>query len=384
MKYLNFLRNSLLTCLGIAGLISSCVEPYMFSGLAGNPDYLVVDGFIDYNADSAYVSLSHSLPLTSGETPRPELQASVTITDDLGTVYNLTESTNGNYYTSHTTFSLDRQYKLKIQTADNSRYSSANIKLLNAPPIDSITWREEEGRIKFDVNSHGSTEDSRFYRWRVTEDWEYNAPYPAIYKLDSGEIVQRSFAEARYTCWSRERSSTILIGTTNILNENVVRNFNIVTIPERSIKLIKKYSINVSQQSLTEAAYTYWLNIKKTTESVGGLFDPSPSEVMGNIVCETNPDKAVIGYFNGGSVTEKRIYITFSMLPREYTSYRFAYCEIDTMSLEDVATAGDRVFISPVYSDGPPVIIGYTFASITCTDCTFYGGKNVKPAFWRD
>ena len=40
-----------------------------------------------------------------------------------------------------------------------------------------------------------------------------------------------------------------------------------------------------------------------------GLFAPMPSEISGNIICITDPDRPVIGYVDLSTTTQKRMYI---------------------------------------------------------------------------
>jgi hypothetical protein len=365
-------------------LLNRCVEPFSFHSVSSAPGYLVVDGFIEMGSDSAYVTLSHAIGLGSNMTPRPESGASVSISDNLGNVVNLPEVVSGTYIASKKRFYSDREYALRIVTRDQKVYASSKIKLLNTPPIDSLSWAIEDSRLKIYVNTHGSAEDSRYFRWKVSETWAYTTPYPALYRLEKGVIVQRPVEDVKYFCWGQENPSTILIGTTASFDANSVRHFRVVTIPEGSIKLIDKYSIEVTQQSLTEEAYTYWLNLRKTTETVGGLFDPMPSEVLGNLTCETDAGEPVIGFFTGGGLSKERIYIVPSDLPDDYPQFNFPYCTIDTLFNKDIPKWPDWDLIFPVYADmGPPTPIGYAFTSSDCTDCTEYGGSTTKPSFWK-
>jgi hypothetical protein len=378
---------SILVVLSLADLLTSCVEPFAFKGVSTAPNYLVVDGFIDTGKDSAFVVLSHTIPLSANEPPMPEFGAAVTLSDDQGKIYNLVESFAGTYTISHAGFELDREYKLTIQTGDEKRYSTVPIRLINTPPIDSLTWQFDDGEIDILVNSHGSAGDSKYYRWKVSEAWDYTAPYLAIYRIINHEVVEQTVEESWYRCWAQNSPSTIIIGSTSMLNENTVRNLKVMSIPPRSIRLVRKYSINVTQQALSEEAYSYWLSLKKTTESVGGLFDPLPSEVRGNITCETNPEERVIGFFSGGNISSKRIYIKSTELPLNYDRFRFPYCNLDTLDIEDVPQQPDRSLIFPVYSPpaaGPPSVIAYVFSSTDCTDCRAYGGTTTRPIFWQE
>src|SRR5699024_5022852 len=108
-----------------------------------------------------------------------------------------------------------------------------------------------------------------------------------------------------YRCWYNDNSSKILIGTSREFTSNVIQNATLISIPVESIKISLRYSINVQQIALTEEAYTYWLGLYKTTENVGGLFDPMPAQVIGNISGLSDPNETVVGFFSGATISEK-------------------------------------------------------------------------------
>jgi hypothetical protein len=140
----------------------------------------------------------------------------------------------------------------------------------------------------------------------------------------------------------------------------------------------------VKQQALTEEAYNYWLSLQKTTEDLGGLFDPLPTELEGNIFCTSDPSETVIGYFSGSSVEEKRIFLTIRDLPDEVKKYNRPSCQIDTILVEDLrGAATGTLLISSIYNETYTKVIAYTTAQDMCIDCrVFGGGVLTKPDFW--
>src|SRR5205085_5124378 len=139
-------------------------------------------------------------------------------------------------------------------------------------------------------------------------------------------------------------------------------------IPKGSIKLSIKYSILLEQKALTEEAYNYWLNLKKNTESLGGLFDPLPSEITGNIHSLRNPNEAIIGYFSGGSVEKKRIFINANEIPASVSLYYPPQCVMDTISVKEIANIPSSTLLIDALYMGPS-IIGYLSAPAQCIDC---------------
>jgi len=95
--------------------------------------------------------------------------------------------------------------------------------------------------------------------------------------------VLRTVDDYIFYCWNENPSTEILITSTDRLSENRVSRFPITVIPAGSRKISMLYSIQVSQRAISEEEYTFLKQLKQTTESIGGLFDPQPSQVPGNI-----------------------------------------------------------------------------------------------------
>jgi hypothetical protein len=146
---------------------------------------------------------------------------------------------------------------------------------------------------------------------------------------------------------------------------------------------MKRYSINVEQQVLTADAYAYWLNLYKTTEDVGGLFDPLPGQVNGNIRNENDPDEVVVGFFGAGNVTKKQIFVTEDDLLDDYATYQHPYCQLDTILVEFIPQLPSSTLLySAIYSPSGLAIVAFTSGSSNCLDCRSYGGVTTKPDFW--
>jgi len=142
-----------------------------------------------------------------------------------------------------------------------------------------------------------------------------------------------------------------------------------------------KYSILVKQQSLTKEAYNFWTQLKKSTESLGGLFDPLPSQVLGNMYSENNSAEPVLGYFSGGQTSEKRIFIQFSDLPPDLKLVMPPNCPIDTIVNDDIRNYPNTFLIG---SYGAPFPLGYIKSEgPNCMDCRDDGGVLQRPDFWE-
>jgi hypothetical protein len=171
------------------------------------------------------------------------------------------------------------------------------------------------------------------------------------------------------------------------LSQNIVTRFPITYIPQNSERISKKYSILVTQYGLTQEGYNYWEQLKKNTENLGTLFDAQPSLVTGNYTCITNSDEVVLGFFNAGTTSEKRIFIPAEKLDQlGFKNYETIYstCTADTLFNNEIATWKYSTLYSIIdIAAKGRTTVGYRFADNACVDCRRKNGTNIKPSFWE-
>ena len=375
----NQYKNLLFALFSLA--IASCVEPYNPPAISETVDLLVVDGFINIAGNSASVNLSKATPIANDEGHVPELNATVRIEDDNGGRYSLIEEADGIYTSANMDLSLSKKYRLIIVRGNGKEYFTDFIELKQTPPIDSISWGPTLRRdgINIYANAHDDNSKGRYYQWRFVETWEYTSKYFPAYILRNGVPLPNSVNVNQ--CWISKPSSEILIASSTQLNENAIRNFPLIFIPKGSQKISRRYSIIVEQRSLTKEAYDFWNELKKTTENLGGLFDPLPSKVIGNLRSKNDTEEPVLGYFSGGSTAQQRIFIKASELPEDIWLYPNQGCPVDSIPVAQLSNY-PNMFLIGTY--GAPAVLGYIYASETnCMDCRDKGGDIKKPDFWE-
>ncbi|HEY3405990.1 MAG TPA: DUF4249 domain-containing protein [Ohtaekwangia sp.] len=364
-------------------LLTGCVEPYPPPVTDDQAGYLVVDGYLNSSTGTITVKLTRAIPLSSVDIPPTEPNALITLEDSDGNTFMLTEEGNGKYSLSGVPTDFSKQYRLLITTAENKNYISEFVEIKQAPPIDELTWVPTDNGVKIQVDTHDDTQKSIYYKWSFEETYEQHAVYYSAYEYNGGDVKLRTPENDVYTCWKDEISQNIIIGTSQRLSTDIINDFPVTLIPPGSPKIYVRYSILVKQRVLTKEAYTYYDKLKKTTEDLGGLFDPQPGQVTGNFKSVSDPSEIVIGYFSGGSEESERMFITLSDLPQHLRGYQSeGACSQDTVKLEEL----------PFFSDGPNLLIngqyegitlvGYTFAPTGCADCRRKGGTTERPDFW--
>lgn len=383
---MNICRSAYSLILSLGILVTACIEPYPAPVIDGDVNYLVVDGSVDGQGGTASVTLSHAVPLASTEPPPPELNADVSVEDSDGNSYVLMEVGNGVYTQSNLPIDENKEYRLHIRTNDNSEYRSDFVTIKETPVIDSLTWAPTAQRdgIEIRVNTHDATKNTRYYQWSFEETYHYEAPYYSFFRLEGEDVVRIPDEEQTFNCWRTIVSKNILIASSERLNEDIISNFPITFIEKGSQKITLKYSILVKQRALSREAYDYWLNLRKTTENLGGLFDPQPGRVTGNIHNVNDPDHPVLGYFDIGTSKEQRLFIRNVEIPNDIRGYKsVSQCEVDTVMLADLPffNGNSSALLDPVYEMGP-FIVGYRFTSNSCADCRYQYGITTKPSFW--
>jgi hypothetical protein len=360
--------------------ILGCIDPYSPKIINEDVSVLVVDGFLNSADGSATVKLTRSLPVYSTIAPPSELKALVKISDDAGNEYLLIEKGNGLYEKSGIPVDVNQQYRLFIQTTTNDQYLSESVPVKITPKIDTVFWLPDGDGVKFYVNTNDPSNNTRFYRWEATETYEYHSAYGSIYKMRNGAPIPRPQNELINVCWRTIPPTNILIASTIATTQDIVNNFELTSIPKGSIKLSQRYSLLVRQYAVTEKAFDYWRELEQSTEKIGGLFDPMPSQITGNIANVSNPQKVALGYFSAGTFSEKRVYITFNELPRDLQEYSTG-CVIDTIPAREISRYGDNTLLIGSYGD--PIPVGYLTSKPPCIDCRLHGGTTTKPSFWK-
>jgi len=379
---MNTCKNYITLVCTILFVVSGCIEPYQPPPILEDVDILVVDGYLNSTDGSATVRLTHANTLSNQNKPEPEQNAAVAIRTEDGSSYPLIEQDSGTYILTGLNIDPAAQYQLSVRTSDEEEYLSDYVPIKQSPAIDSITWEAEDDGVNILVNAHDATGSTRYYRWDYVETWQYHAAISSDFILIDKQPVYRADSDRIYTCWRTVPSTKISIASSIRLAEDVIRDYPITFLSKGSSKVSVKYSILVKQRAISKAEFDFWGQLKKTTEDVGGLFDPLPSQVPGNIHNLSNPSAPVLGYFSAGAAYEARFFLSYYDLPDHLRKpSRETGCTPDTIMLADLQNLlGSEIIGTAVYSG--PFVIGYTRSSPRCADCRVQGGTVKKPAFW--
>ena len=375
----SFLPKMLLYCPCIF-LLANCKVPYDPTLKSSDTNALVVEGYID-GALPTIIKLSRSRMLTIGDTAtrKYEQGAKVLVEDDHQDAYPLTQTGNG-IYSSINTLNLNPgyQYRLHIYTSNGEEYVSDLVPFKPSPPIDSIGWNFKDNGVQVYVNTHDPNDSTKYYRWEYNETWEIHSFYYSNFEYIASNNTVIPRTDQVYDCWQSDSSTSILIGTSAKLTNDVIYEMPLVYITQHDTRLSVLYSIWVKQYTLDQNGYNYWLAMQSNTEEIGSIFDPQPNETAGNIHCVTNPSELVVGYVNAGNTVEKRVFISNSSMPSDWNP--FPYCP-----LKNVPNVPDSLIMYFANGGLDPIDLvppgSYSASGADCVDCTLFG-TNIKPSFW--
>jgi hypothetical protein len=244
--------------------------------------------------------------------------------------------------------------------------------------------------LQINANTHDATNSTRYYRWAYEEAWRYHSEINSGLIVKNGAITFRAPDEMYYYCYAGDKSSHIVLASSEKLSEDVISESPVTLVPPTSEKLQIKYSILLKQYALTKEAYQFWENIKKNTEQLGSIFDAQPSQLKGNIHSVTKPDEPVIGYMSITNVQTKRIFIPASAFPDTY-NVPLTSCENKPYLLfNPVSGENDVQFyiiqlgLIPTQTivSNTGMLIGYKASTVECTDCRVRGTLQA-PDFWE-
>jgi len=307
----------ILTALILTGYIS-CKKPFKANLTSVVTNFLAVDGPV-ISGDTTFITLSRTTSLSDTTQNKAELKAIISVEDDQGKLYTLTEKGKGQYFLPVTSFGVARQYRLDIKTKDSKIYQSDFVPMKQTGQIDSIYYQTNGYlNVQFFLNAHDPTNNTRYYRWDYKEVWQYNSYYEAFYNYTIGQIININdanfFNNTSYYCYRHDYSNQVFVGTSANLSQDVITKQLLSSVPDTSQKISEIYALVVHQYALTEAGFNYYQNLKANTENLGSIFNPQPSTTTGNIHCITSPTDIVIGFVSVSTVSQKVASFRYSQL----------------------------------------------------------------------
>jgi len=301
------MKRSLLPILCVV-LLSGCISEYIPTGLDSVRGILVVDGAIT-DGESVF-ALRRSVAMTDTLTGAETVDnATVFVETNDGERIPAEFRGSGIYAAQTGVLDVAKEYRLRM-TVDGEDYVSGFLSPLITPPIDSISFNKERlgDPVIVSVSTHDPDDISPYYRWTYRETWEVQAQLYANARWGpDGSIIWHSLSssENTYYCWGRDSSKMIFLATADKMRENVISQQTLVEIPCSHDKLSILYHIEVTQMHIRTEAYEYFSDMQQSVERTGDLFSPVlTTAIRGNIRCENDPERQIIGYIEVATATQ--------------------------------------------------------------------------------
>ena len=296
-------------------ILFGCTEPYLLQ-TSNFEEAIVIEATITNELKKQEIKVSKTYRLEENG-PNFVENATVSVEDDLGNVYNFIEGDE--VYESENEFQAitGRKYKLRVET-NGKTYTSTQETLTAISPIENIQVSDQTianvrgAEIK--VSSFDPTSSSKYYRYEFEETYKIIAPkwipYTVTVNPSTYELIYTPRTYEARTCYSTKKSNEILLHSTSNLSEDSV-DYTVRFIPVTNPIITHRYSILVKQYIQNLEAYTYYNTLKTISGSDGILSQNQPGFFSGNISCESNPNEKVIGFFDVSSVSSQRIFFNF-------------------------------------------------------------------------
>ena len=422
----------IVSLLAVLSLATACIYPFQpdFENEDIQDDILVVDGNIQIGEQSTVrISFMHNLwpkktdpgvPVpfylyTKASSPEkstvyyvvPEYANTITVwaEDDGGVKYEATLDTDGLFasyagssyvpglpYTIDTEDApADRSYRLCVQVKD-LLYTSDWIKPLAAPVLKKITFKSSKTDVTVCVTLDGGQDATGYVLITFDETWRFHTEwYPYYtYNPNTNTVAAREFPWEHYWCWMDSNKGVQLpvdfTGmTTSSLKEYPIHHFS-----RYDNRNHQRYSIQVKARTIDKDTYLYLSHLEENSEAGGNLFTPNPGEVAGNLRCETEPERMVMGYVTVARSSSMRTYLGSNyLLSRAPSPYELAYPRQWGQGEADPGWPEYyRMGYMPVepneLPDPDPNFGPFGWASGPCYDCIVAGGTQEKPDFWED
>lgn len=367
----------------MAGCLASCIYPYDIDleETDEGEKVLVVDGEIVLGGTST-VRLGYMNPLSKSHPQFDLPDGKVWIEDNTGVRFDCVGAQSGNYFTIPTeNYSYDRTYRAVIEV-DGNTYTSDWQKPVPAPEFENIYFEADDDFVTayVDLDTSGDA-GTGYLSFSYEETWRFHADFNDDFIVNTETwAVSTRFMSITDWCWRSYRTTRrILLDYTNLQGRKV-KKYPVISFSRYNNRNHKRYSANIMVSSLSKENYLYNKQSADQLHSGGDLFSPDPGALQGNLICETDPSRMVLGLVVICEVKSRRVYLdsrylkhrnpnTSDLVPIGVEEYPFYYYQLNYRP------------VTYLIVDDQPVL---HWGPLRCIDCVADGGTKERPDFWED
>ena len=365
--------------------LGSCVYPYDSLPESRKGKTLVVDGRILLGGIST-INLDYVVPLNTKSSFYPSGRA--WIEDDLGNVFrgSSTDSPSNFIIPTDSPFAGASKYRVVVEV-DGERYVSDWIIPENPPTIEDITFEADYNNVSVMVDIGTGSSQTGYAGFLLEETWEFHADeLPRSYVntdtweyYTDHEISEMDTLSVRYWCFRSDSSKSVVMLDYTNLEGDVIKTFPVKTFSRADSRNHRRYSVNVKAFSLSKDAYDYNRKLREMSNVGSDLFTPDPGALKGNMHCETDSLREVMGIVLAGKMASRRAFMN-----GEYAKEVQAHVPYVMVEKEDMPYMYYERNYRPVrlIPTRDTTYIGW--APIRCIDCVEAGGTLTPPDFWNE
>jgi len=302
-------------------ILNACVDRFYPGGDDVYTGTLVINAQINNLPGMQTIQISRSDGLQYPEFI-PESNCLVEVESEEGDLISFTEGSPG-YYSGDIPSSfmqLGKSYMLRVVSSEGKVYVSDYAELHPPTGIDRVYYELESyptvdpdlnlQGIRFYIDFEIDQDSSEFLRWELVETYEFHNPDYEGY-IYSYDRVLRPIPDSLTDrqCWITGNVNEIYtLDVANMSGSNYTY-LPLHFVSNETQRLSFGYSLLVRQHALDEAAFRYWDELKKNSQSGDGLYSRLPSITPSNIHNEEDPGESILGFFTVSGITEKRIFV---------------------------------------------------------------------------
>jgi len=315
---------------------------------------IVVDARIVIGQDQNIIELTESLGFNESDASYSSISgAAISLVDNNGTEYALSETTTGNFLVD---FDLNSElsYKLKIVYNGNT-FESAYEAVPVIPILDSVygvietqvTLSAGESDITAASEDRGvmlyadivSEPDNPYYRFTARKVMEYS------YEVEIPQPMPPPLVEPVFAWKSYYPNGSFNVAAPpEYSSSSEIHKHPLYFLddkgPVQSGELFLGWILILQQYGLSNSAYNYYTDLNSQLESEGRLFDPLYVQARSNIECVTDPDQLILGNFEISTIKERRYYV-------RYISEDKGFNFFETNNIYDIPLSGADTTYSP-------------------------------------
>ncbi len=359
-----------------------CIKEFEPGDYGDSPSYVVVDAALNDQQGKQLIKISLSNSISdSAYIHLPDCK--VKVIDKFDNEFAFYEKDMAYEGSIDSEFMyVGNAFKLSFISPDGKEYESLFEELKANASIESVYWELDESltEVQFYLDFQSNENSSKYYKWDLEETYEHHATWPMGNYYADNKFVYAPYSWDLFVCYNTLPIKKIYTLSTQNLNVSGSIKMPLHRVDNSTQRLFYRYSLLVSQYSLSADAYSYWEKLKKNNQESGGLFDSQPANTQGNVKCVSFPDEKVLGFFGVSSKRTKRIFV--QDVPELIFPHYFQ-CNEEPIEISDILSSTETswpIYFVPV----PPGYPGYLTGDYDCFDCRQEGGDTIPPDYWRD